>query len=338
MAAVMGMGVAAQGVYAQDKGTVYYLVPTLLDEFQTASVDSFKVTVESLGYELKTLDGQNRADVQLNQLDDVVNLDPKAIIMAAVDYNSVIPGIEKARSMGIPVIQFDRQITATTSDLTSVAGTIEIGNIAAAEIQRLLKDRHGSVTGKVLQILGDPGDPYTLDIQKGFEDKMAAYSDVEIITKAAMQWVAENAGDIAENQLQVNPDIDLIFVHAAHLAVPVQAILEAQGKKPGEVMIVSSNGAPVGLDLIRGGWEQVEVEQPLFAQVYGVAMFLDKIINGEELTEGKYDVLGLEGTLSKEDWGWNIKLPGAAITSQNVDDTTFWGNLKAPSDAVPVVK
>ena len=94
---------------------------------------------------------------------------------------------------------------------------------------------------------------------------------------------ASNAGDIAEDQLLVNPDIDLVFVHAAHLAVPVVSALEAAGKKPGDVMLVSSNGAPVGLDLIRKGWEQVEVEQPLYAQVYGLAMFADKIVAGESL-------------------------------------------------------
>ena len=37
-----------------------------------------------------------------------------------------------------------------------------------------------------------------------------------------------------------NPDIDLIFVHAAHLAVAGLASLEAKGKKPGDVMLVSS--------------------------------------------------------------------------------------------------
>jgi ribose transport system substrate-binding protein len=336
--AFLGLAIMVQAATAQDKGKVYYLVPTLLDEFQTASVDAFKFTVESMGYEFTTLDGQNRADVQLNQLDDVILLAPKAIIMAAVDFNSVIPGIEKARAAGIPVIQFDRQITATMSDLTSVAGTIEIGNIAATGIQKLLKDRHGSVKGKVLQILGDPGDPYTLDIQKGFEDWMSEHADVTIVTKPAMQWEASNAGDIAENQLTIHSDIDVIFVHAAHLAIPVQAILESQGKAPGDVMLVSSNGAPVGLDLIRKGWEQLEVEQPLFAQVYGVAMFLDKIIAGEELTAGTYDVLGLEGTLSEESWGWNMKLPGAAITIDNVDNKTFWGNLDAPTDTVAVVE
>ena len=37
------------------------------------------------------------------------------------------PGIEAARTAGIPVMIFDRQITSTPTDLTSVAGTIEIG-------------------------------------------------------------------------------------------------------------------------------------------------------------------------------------------------------------------
>lgn len=337
IAGLAGLSGLAGSAFAQDKGTVFYLVPTLLDEFQTESVKSIESSVGSLGYEVKVLDGQNRSDVQLNQLDDAILLEPAAIIMAAVDFDSVVPGIEKARAAGIPVIQFDRQITSTESDFTSVAGTVEIGEIAATEISRLLEERYGTVKGKVLQILGDPGDPYTLDIQKGFEAGMEAHPEVTIVTKAAMQWEASNAGDIAENQLLANPDIDLIFVHAAHLAVPVVAILEGKGKQPGDVMLVSSNGAPVGLDFIRQGWEQVEVEQPLYAQVYGVAMFLDKIIAGEELEAGTYDVLGLEGELTREDWGWNLKVPGAAITAENVDDPHFWGNLNAPTDPVTPV-
>ncbi|OWJ66144.1 sugar ABC transporter substrate-binding protein [Inquilinus limosus] len=326
------------GAFAQDKGKVYYLVPTLLDEFQTESVTVITNAMKQVGYETVSLDAQNRTDLQLNQFDDVIRLKPKAIVLAAVDFDSVVPGIQKARDAGIPVLVFDRQITSTPVDLTSVAGTVQIGEIAADQIQGLLKARHGSVKGKVLQILGDPGDSYTLDIQKGFEAKMKAFPDVKIITQAALQWEATNAGNIASDQLLTNPDIDLIFVHAAHLAVPVAGILEAKGKKPGDVMLVSSNGAPVGLDLIRKGWEQVEVEQPLYAQAYGLAMFVDKIAAKETLKPGTYDVLGLKAELTDETWGPNLKIPGAAITKDNVDDPRFWGNLKAPTTPVQPVK
>ena len=187
--------------------------------------------------------------------------------------------------------------------------------------------------GKVLQVLGDPGDPYTLDIQKGFEEKMKAFPDVKIISLPAMQWEASNAGTIVADQMLANPDIDLIFSHAAHLSVAAVASLEAAGKKPGDVMLMSSNGAPVGLDLIRKGWLNVEVEQPLYAQAAAVAMFMDKIVKKQEIKPGEYDVLGLKSTVTKEAWGPNIKIPGAAITKENVDNPAFWGNQKPPTDA-----
>jgi ribose transport system substrate-binding protein len=250
-----------------------------------------------------------------------------------------VPGIEKAHAAGIKVLNFDRQIRSTKFELTSVAGTVEIGQVAAGEAVRLLKERHGSAKGKVLQILGDPGDNYTLDIQKGFEAVMAKEApDAEIVTKAAMQWEATNAGRVFEDQLLVNPDIDLVFCHAAHLTVPIVAIMEAKGMKPGQIMMMASNGAPVGLDNIRNGWQQVEVEQPTYAQVYGLAMFLPKIMKGEELKPGTYDVNGLKSELTIEEWGPNLKIPGAAITKDNVDDKRFWGNLSPPTDPVKVVE
>jgi ribose transport system substrate-binding protein len=333
------LALAAQPAAAQEQGTIYYMIPTLLDEFQTESQKAIEAVFGEMGYEVVSLDAQNRADLQLNQLEDVIQLGPDAIIMNAVDFDAIVPGVEQARAAGIPVLNYDRQIRSTEFELTSVAGTVEIGQVAAGEAIRLLTERHGEPRGLVLQILGDPGDNYTLDIQQGFEEVMAAQApDVEIVTNAAMQWEAENAGTILEDQLLVNPEIDLIFAHAAHLTVPLVAILEAEGKEPGEIMMMASNGAPVGLDNIREGWQQAEVEQPLYAQIYGLAMFTPKILAGEELEPGTYDVVGLKSELTMEEWGPNLKIPGAAITADNVDDTRFWGNLTPPDQPVQVVE
>ena len=325
-------------VLAQSKGKIYYMVPTLLDEFQTESVSAIEKFLKDVGYEPVTLNADNKTDLQQSQMNDVILLKPAAIVLAAVDFNALQPSIEKARAAGIPVMIFDRQITATPSDFTSVAGTVEIGHVAAAEIEKLLKAKNGEVKGKILQVLGDPADPYTLDIQKGFEEKMKPYPGVQIISLPAMAWEASNAGTIVSDQLVANPDIDLIFVHAAHLAVAAVASLEAKGKKPGEVLLVSSIGAPVGLDLIRKGWQQVEVEQPLYAQAAAIAMFADKVVNKQEIKPGTYNVLGLESTLTIEKWGPNLKIPGAAITKDNVDVPKFWGNLKAPTDKIKSVE
>ena len=259
----------ASPAFAQSKGKVYYLVPTLLDEFQTESVKAIEKFMKDVGYETVTLNADNKTDLQQSQINDVINLKPKAIILAAVDFEALKPGIDKAMAAGIPVMEFDRQITST---------------------------------------------------------------------KPALQWEASNAGTIVNDQILANPDIDLIFVHAAHLSVAAVAALESKGKKPGEVMLVSSNGAPVGLDLIRKGWQNVEVEQPLYAQAAALAMFADKVIGKQEIKPGKVKVLGLDAEVTIEAWGPNIKIPGAAITKANVDEPRFWGNLKAPSEPVKPVE
>lgn len=320
----------ASGAGTAEKRKMYYLVPTLLDEFQTESVKAIEKFMKDVGYETVTLNADNKTDVQQSQMNDVMNLKPAAIILAAVDFNALKPSIEKARAAGIPVMIFDRQITATKSDFTSVAGTVAIGYVAAGEIQRLLKEKNGDVKGKVLQVLGDPADPYTLDIQAGFEEKMKAFTGVEIISLPAMLWEASNAGTIVADQLVANPDIDLIFVHAAHLAVAAVASLEAKGKKPGEVMLVSSNGAPVGLDLIRKGWEQVEVEQPLYAQAAALAMFADLVVNKKEIKAGTYQVLGLESTVTLESWGPNIKIPGCSNYQRQYQRSAVLGQPQSP--------
>jgi ribose transport system substrate-binding protein len=177
-----------QPAAAQQQGTIYYMIPTLLDEFQTESQKAIEGVFGEMGYEVVSLDAQNRPDLQLNQLEDVIELKPDAIIMNAVDFDAIVPGVEAAKAAGIPVLNYDRQIRSTEFALTSVAGTVEIGKIAGGEAVRLLTEKNGGPTGKVLQILGDPGDNYTLDIQQGFEEVMAAEApEVEIVTNAAMQ-------------------------------------------------------------------------------------------------------------------------------------------------------
>src|ERR671919_214554 len=102
-----------QSAVAQSKGTIYYMIPTLLDEFQTESQKAIEGVFGDMGYEVVSLDAQNRADLQLNQLEDVIELRPDAITMTALASAAMVPGVEKARAAGIPVLTSDRQIRST---------------------------------------------------------------------------------------------------------------------------------------------------------------------------------------------------------------------------------
>ena len=59
--ALAGIAVAASlgvAVAQELKGKIYYLVPTLLDEFQTGSIDAITKFMKDVGYEVVSLDGR----------------------------------------------------------------------------------------------------------------------------------------------------------------------------------------------------------------------------------------------------------------------------------------
>ena len=311
-------------------GLVFYLSPNQFDEFQTTASVLIRKYVEEAGYELREMVAQSGqaedVTLQLSQLDDAITQNPKAIILAACNADAVVVGVEKARAQGIPVIVFDRTIKGTKTDFSSIAGCEKIGILAAGEIVRLLKEKNGKVAGTILDIMGDPGDMYTVLIEKGFQDTMKKYPDVKIDTKIADGWAADRAANIADNWLVANPKTDLIFSHAEHLAAAIVAVLEQKGYGKGDIIMVSTAGMPMGLNLIREEWLQATVEQPLAAQAEGVAMFLVDVIAKKPIKAGTYTVGGFKSDLVIRDYGPELMIPGSVITKKNVDDTKFWGN------------
>ena len=87
--AALAASAAIKPAMAEGKGTVYYMVPTLLDEFQTGSVSALEMFLKQVGYEMKTLNADNKTEAQQSQMNDTIALKPAAIILAAVDFNAL---------------------------------------------------------------------------------------------------------------------------------------------------------------------------------------------------------------------------------------------------------
>ncbi|OQX57360.1 hypothetical protein B5M50_05915 [candidate division KSB1 bacterium 4484_219] len=321
------IGLAGLLGYAGDKGTVYYLAPNQFDEMQTTAAAWIQKLVEEVGYKCVVMvAGSEDVSLQINQMEDAITQHPAAIILAAANADAIVSSVEEARAAGIPVIVYDRVISGTYVDFTSVAGCKKMGIAAGHKIASLLKEKYGEVRGNILDIMGDPGDMYTVLIEEGFQEVMANYPEVKINTKIAYGWEATTGANLADDWLTVHPDTDLIFAHADHLAAAIASVLELKGYEKGEILLVSTAGMPMGLDLIREGWCQATVQQPVIAQARGVAMFLDKIVQHQCPKPGTYDVGGLEATLVYQDYGPELQIPGDVITIDNVDDPRWWGN------------
>ena len=322
---VTGCGGAGGG---EESKVVYYMAPGLFDEFQAGTNNMMLQFGEEGGYEVRALNAGNTSATQVNQMDDAISQNPRAIILNAVDAATITASVDKAREAGIPVLVYDRFIQDTTTDFHSVVGTVKIGNMAAEEVARLLKEKNGEERGTVLEIMGDPGDNYTVLIDQGFAEGMKKYPNIQVVAKNTPGWEPTTAASIVDDQLTANPDLDLIFVHADFRAPSLTPVLQAHGLDKGDVLMIGTDGAPSGLQAIRDGWMVETIGVPMVQQVYGIWQFLEDVVAKKTLTAGPVDVKGINAELIQENWGPTLYLPGQIVDSTNVDDPELWGNME----------
>ncbi len=337
-----------QAIATEEKSRVYYLIPSRIDEFQTESQKAIEVVFSELGYDVRAFDAEGQSDRQVAQLEEAIRQRPAAIILNAVDFVSIVPVIAKANQEKIPVLIYDRQIRNApnqpriTITFTSVANAYEIGGMAALEAIKLLKERKGEdapqvnpsnlPTKRILHIPGDPRDDYSLEVQRGFEAKMRLAPDISITTKPAIDWELRDAEKILRDELNRNAVFDLIFCHASHLIQPLLPLIKQQPN----IIIIAGNGAPIGLKNLKEHKQHREIEQPLYAQVYGLALgFQEIVIRKRRLPAGPCKVLGVEGKIDNAEFGPILKLDGSVIRPEDLHagpqaGHSYWGNFVPP--------
>ena len=258
-------------VPADHRSEIYYLLPNLTDEFQTESQKMIEAVFGELGYNVTSLDARGSADLQARQLVEALRRKPAAIILNAVDFTLLAKNIPKNSETAILV--YDREITDAKVLLTSTSDAVGIGHLAATKAASILNERSRTV----IQIMGDPGDNYSLAIRQGFDTTFLGYTSYDVFTKPALDWEPANALKVVADydRAKTLDNVGVIFAHSAELLTPIANYLKNQVSPKKGVsfpMLISGNGAPSAISNMASGIQWAEIEQPLYAQVYGMAL------------------------------------------------------------------
>jgi ribose transport system substrate-binding protein len=322
---------------AESGRTIYYLIPTLVDEFQTESQRMIESVFSTLKYKVISVNADGDPQLQARQLRNAADDDPAAIIVNAVDALAIGEALKAAKAKGIPILVYDRMLsTEEAFDFASVSNAAAIGQIAANKAIDLLSDISGSSAQKtILQIVGDPGDSYSLRVLAGFQETLRKHKHINVITVPAMGWEPANARILAEEHLKLHPD--LIFCHSSDLAAAVIPLIEPEIRNH-KVAVMAITGAPVGINLLVQGLESFEIEQPLYAQVYGLALGLQGVMDRKKgmpgLKDGPCKILEVSGRL--EENGRVLTLEGRPLLPEDLKDDKqramlgLWGDLARP--------
>jgi ribose transport system substrate-binding protein len=144
---------------------------------------------------------------QTRVIDAVLATSPDAIILAPVDPTGVVPAIEKINEAGIPVITFDTRLDdPSIVDAEVITDNYEQGVLAADALAGAIGEE-----GKVFVLSDMPGIATTGEEQRGFEDRIAEYPNIEYLG-TQFHNNDQNAGvSITKSIITANPDLAGIF-------------------------------------------------------------------------------------------------------------------------------
>jgi D-xylose transport system substrate-binding protein len=220
-------------------------------------------TVEDGGGTYIDADANLSNEQQLTDIDTLISKGANVLILLAQDQNAVLPGLQKAKDAGIPVIAYDRLI----EDEAVLYITFNNVGVGEAEAKAILEK---VPEGNYVLIKGDPGDPNASTfLPQGWDNAgLKAAVDAKKVTLLngpdgtfTDAWKTEKAQSnmeaIIDKAVSDGTKIDAILAENDSTALGVVAALQA--KSYGFPPLSGQDGDKANLNNVALGKQYVDV-------------------------------------------------------------------------------
>jgi ABC-type sugar transport system substrate-binding protein len=200
------------------------------------------------GVSLTIYNANRRAKNQIRDIENMIEQNVDVIIVAPYESDSIVPVLEKANTLGIPVIIVDRKVK--TSNYTAFIGAdnIEVGKIAGKQIVSLSKGK-----ANIIEIRGEsitsPGTERSL----GFKKIIDQYPNIKSSSVDYDDFNSPNSKYL--KLLTSNPNIDYVFSFNDIIAYKAWEITKKRfpNNRIKFIGVDGLNGPNGGLQLVKDG-------------------------------------------------------------------------------------
>lgn len=217
---------------------------------------AIQAKLDELGADYISADAQSSVQKQLSDIESLITRGANVLIVLAQDADAVLPGIEKAKAEGIPVVGYDRLIE-TDGVFYITFDNVEVGRMQAQGVFDV------QPTGNYVFIKGSAADPNADFLHQGQLEVLQPAIDSGAIKVVGEQytdgWLPENAQRNMEQILTANNNlVDAVVASNDGTAGGVVAALAAQGLA-GQVPVSGQDGDIAALNRIALGTQTVDV-------------------------------------------------------------------------------
>jgi len=217
-------------------------------------------------------------DKQIEMLQAALAKKPAALCIAALDSKAVIPYLEKAHSMGIPVIGFDSGVDSDIPVTTVATDNIKAAGYAADKMAEFIKK-----VGEVALVVHDQVSRTGIDRRDGFVNRIKQrYPMIKIVDIQYGGGDHLKSTDLTKAIIQAHPNLKGIFGANEGSAIGViNAVKEM--KKVGKIVVIGYDSGKQQMDAIRSGLMAGAITQNPVGMGYMAVEAAVKAIKGEKL-------------------------------------------------------
>jgi ABC-type sugar transport system substrate-binding protein len=212
----------------------------------------YKVTVYDAG-------GYGNLQKQVSQIEDVITRKVSGIVLVPASSEGTVPVVEKAVAAGIPVI--NDGIATKSEKVTGFVG--EPSYVMTELLAAYAVDKLGG-KGDVVMLSGPSGLDLTLFRVNGFKDYISKFAGMKVVAEKFTSTASAEALTTMQDFLQAQPDVKAVYAFNGPIAIGAVQALRAAGKKPGDVLVLTTDMEEETQRLIDEGWIQATVvSQPV---------------------------------------------------------------------------
>jgi ribose transport system substrate-binding protein len=217
-------------------------------------------------------------DKQIEMLQAALAKKPAALCIAALDSKAVIPYLEKAQQMGIPVIGFDSGVDSDIPVTTVATDNIKAAGYAADKMAEFI----GRV-GEVALVVHDQTSRTGIDRRDGFVNRIKQkYPLIKIVDIQYGGGDHLKSTDLTKAIIQAHPRLKGIFGANEGSAIGViNAVKEMN--KVGKIVVIGYDSGKQQIEAIKSGLMKGAITQNPVGMGYMAVEAAVKAIKGEKL-------------------------------------------------------
>ena len=255
------LGAAATAVVilttqASAEGVTIGLAVDQLFESRVAVNDGIKAEAADRGYTVVEVVADGDAQQQNAQIQSLIAQGVSAILVCAVDQNTIERALMAAKQANIPVVAYDRDLPDSAVVQSFVGPDSKVdGRLAGEYTAKALANYEGSIN--IVELIGALNDQNGIDRSAGFREGISTLKDVNII-EVPTDWDSARALSGTQNAFQATPDVAAVFAATDTHIPAVQTVLTDLGRlvpvgQEGHVVITGVNGSRDGYDAVVNG-------------------------------------------------------------------------------------